>query len=250
MISYWNEPFFPEGPPDWFYTRIRCYFDTYGAGKIAEFWIQTQEGETTAWIGRWEDSVTVSARPHADFEELAEFVSFLGGKNVIGPPELCLPDGFLRQQGESLRYVGGASVASSEEILENPSGDRLYRLLSACQSDSLLLPSRDGFLSDYARRVRLGTGRAKLLCRDGVDVALAMTTAEAPDSALLGGVACLPSYRGQGLATVVLTHLAEELARENKQVFLAAGTAELAEFYKRRGFVGDGVWCRQTASSI
>ena len=69
-----------------------------------------------------------------------------------------------------------------------------------------------------------------------------MTTAETLRLAVIGGVSALPEYRGQGLATTALALMTDELSREGKQIFLAAGSAELARFYEKRGFAHCGKW--------
>lgn len=248
MILYWDQTNFPDGPADLFYARVRCLWETYGPGLIAEFWVQrTPQREVTAWLCRSENCLSVAATAAADWEELADFAAFSGASMVFAPPQLA-PLGASEAEGGNIlawsgeNVVGVARPAATVSVLTNPPGERLYALLAQCQSSSLQVPGRDGFLSDYARRTRLGTGRAKLLRLGGVDAAAVMTTAEAPDLAVVGGVAVVPRARGRGMATAALGMLVEELCRESRSILLAASTDELACFYESRGLVRCGEW--------
>ena len=247
MILYWNQTEFPDGPADLFYARVRCLWETYGPGRIAEFWVQRTQREVTAWLCRSEDCLSVAATDAADWEELAEFAAFSGASMVFAPPQLALLGASKASGGSVLAWPGGKGVGAAcsnpaVSVLTNPPGERLYALLAQCQSSSLQIPGRDGFLSDYARRTRLGTGRAKLLCFGGEDAAAIMTTAEAPGLAVVGGVAVVPKARGRGMATAALGMLIEELCRESRSVLLAASTDELVRFYESRGLVRCGEW--------
>lgn len=247
MILYWDRSFFPDGPADLFFARVRCLWETYGPSRLAEFWVQKIDDEMTAWLCRSEGCLTLSATASADWEELAEFVLFSGATVVYGSPQLVLPEEYTAKTGEILRWSDKGERSFSPhglsfDVVTDPPGGRLYSLLAQCQSNSLVLPSRDGFLSDYTRRVRLGTGRAKLLCVDGEDVSAIMTTAEAPGLAVIGGVSVLPKHRGRGFAATALALMTDDLSRQGRRIFLAAGRPNLADYYQRCGFVCFGEW--------
>lgn len=247
MILYWDRTEFPDGPADLFYARVRCLWETYGPGRIAEFWVQRTQREVTAWLCRSEDCLSVAATDAADWEELAEFAAFSGASVVFAPSRLALCGALEAGGGSVLAWPGGNVVGTAHpdtaiSVMTNPPGERLYALLAQCQSSSLQMPGRDGFLSDYARRTRLGTGRAKLMRFGDEDAAAIMTTAEAPGLAVVGGVAVVPKARGRGLATTALGMLVEELCRDGRNVLLAAGTDELVRFYESRGLVRCGQW--------
>ena len=170
MITHWDEPVFPDGPADLFYARIRCLWECYRDTCLADFWIQRMQGKTTAWLCRMEETVTVCGVPPADWAELAGFVSFLGPREVFGPPEMELCASTLAAQGVLLRCARlypSPAACPDMEMVKNPSAGRVYDLLSQCRSDTLTLPDRDGFLSDYARRIRRGVGRSRLVRVDG-----------------------------------------------------------------------------------
>ena len=247
MITHWDEPVFPDGPADLFYARIRCLWECYRDTCLADFWIQRMQGKTTAWLCRMEGTVTVCGVPPADWAELAGFVSFLGPREVFGPPEMELCASTLAAQGVLLRCARlypSPAACPDMEMVKNPSAGRVYDLLSQCRSDTLTLPDRDGFLSDYARRIRRGVGRSRLVRVDGADVASAMTTAQAPGLAVLGGIAVLPQQRERGLATALIASMTQELLQEGRQVLLATSGDRLTRFYKARGFAICGGWRR------
>ena len=246
MIVYCDGSSFPDGPADLFYARVCCLWETYRSTGLAEFWIQRTKGRTAAWLCRLEQTLSVAVAESADKDELLDFISFLGAPSLFCPPGLK-PRGYeMALEGEVLRCLksfGGVPLCDMPvEVEGNPSGGRLYALLSQCQSNTLILPDRDGFLSDYARCIRLGTGRAKLLRFNGQDAAVAITTAETPGLSVLGGLAVLPQQREKGLATAVLARLTRELLGEGKQVFLATSGSDLVQFYTARDFSPCGGW--------
>ena len=245
MITHWDGSAFPDGPADLFYARIRCLWECYRDTRLADFWVQRAQGKTIAWLCRMEDTVTVCGLPWAEWEELEEFVSFLSPREVFCPPKMEPCASMLAAQGVVLhraKSYGPFTACQDVEVVKNPPAGRVYDLLYQCQSDTLILPDRDGFLADNARRARLGMGRSWLLRADGLDFASAMTTAEAPGLAVLGGVAVLPQYREKGLATALVTALTQELLQEGREVFLATSGDRLTRFYQARGFALCGRW--------
>ena len=245
MIRFVDQDPFPDGPDDLFYARIRCLWETYGRlPGLADFWVQESDDGVTAWLCRMDGGVTLSLLPQADQEELDEFVWFLAPASLFCAPEYHIAGWNGTKRGTVLQYSGSDTCLDTAklDLVTNPPGERVYSLLSQCRNDAVELPARDGFLSDYARRIRLGTGRAKLLRCQGEDAAVAMTTAESPRLSVVGGVATLPAFRGRGAASLLLDRLTRELLGEHRRVLLAAGGKDRATFYQKRGFDPCGGW--------
>ncbi|MNB76202.1 Acetyltransferase (GNAT) family protein [compost metagenome] len=78
--------------------------------------------------------------------------------------------------------------------------------------------------------------------REGRVIATASTTAENSVSAMVISVATHPDYRGQGLASGVVSALCSELNTEGKSLCLFYDNPKAASIYKRIGFHDVGDW--------
>ncbi len=76
-------------------------------------------------------------------------------------------------------------------------------------------------------------------------VAAAQSSAETPDSAMIGGVATLPAYRNRGLSGVCVSGLCAHLfagGRRQIGLFYMPGNEPAARVYARLGFQPSGDW--------
>ncbi|QWU13693.1 hypothetical protein SAMN04487895_103381 [Paenibacillus sophorae] len=96
--------------------------------------------------------------------------------------------------------------------------------------------------SSMRRTLETGTGRTYFVERDGRTAAAASTTAENSMSAMVVSVATHPDYRGQGLASLVVTKLCSDLVSEGKSLCLFYDNPDAASIYKRIGFRDIGDW--------
>ena len=96
------------------------------------------------------------------------------------------------------------------------------------------------FLADYCSRLNKGTAKLAAFEEDGL-LACASALFIGEKSVLLGAVATRKSARGRGLASKLVTTLADEL--KDKKVFLFCRNDGLLDFYKKIGFVKVGRWC-------
>ncbi|MFD1774889.1 GNAT family N-acetyltransferase [Paenibacillus rhizophilus] len=92
------------------------------------------------------------------------------------------------------------------------------------------------------RTLETGTGRTYFVERTGQVAASASSTAENSMSAMVISVATHPAYRGQGLATSVISKLCAELVSEGKALCLFYDNPDAASIYKRIGFRDIGSW--------
>lgn len=76
-------------------------------------------------------------------------------------------------------------------------------------------------------------------------VAAAQSSAETPDSAMIGGVATLPAYRNQGLSRICVSALCTHLfagGRRRIGLFYMPGNTAAARVYAHLGFQPAGEW--------
>lgn len=200
-------------------------------------WVQ---GRNRLLVGRTEGALTLYGNP-SSAEEAFAFLNVIGGNTLLMPSAfpcaLLQSEWQLHRAGVVLRCTGDivpakAEIANAETVME---------ILSACESPWLEIGDRDAMYTDLSHRIRHGCIRTRICRTDGVPVACAITVGETADAALIGGVACLPSFRGHGLAGQVLQALSAALMEEKKQIFVFTG-AEMVGFYQRNGFEVSDRW--------
>ena len=126
-----------------------------------------------------------------------------------------------------------AAMTRSDEV-ERLTPQEYWDVIAPVFADSL--PPFDAWYTDVSHRVRHGLCRLMGIRRDGKPVAAAMTTAEDGDRLLIGAVATLPDYRGQGLAGRLVTTLAAIGQQEAKHVLLSPKNEGAERLYTRLGF--------------
>ncbi len=141
------------------------------------------------------------------------------------------------QTGEVVR-ADSPVLPEGEAATADPAA--IWPVLQAVFGDTL--PSFDAWYADAHHRWRHGLLHTAAVMRDGRVVSCALTTAECEDAALLGGVATLPDYRGQGLASAVVTALAAARQAAGQRVWISPKNADAARLYRRLGFTVCGEW--------
>jgi uncharacterized protein len=106
------------------------------------------------------------------------------------------------------------------------------------------LPSRQAWHSRLSEQLAY---RTLFLVEDeqGRVASAALTSAETPAAAMLGGVATLPQHRGKGLSTICVGALCERLFRSGVQrvsLFYLKGNDSAGRVYEKLGFHDAGEW--------
>lgn len=84
------------------------------------------------------------------------------------------------------------------------------------------------------------TGRGYYIEKDGKIVSIAQSSYEQDNSAIIVGVATIPEYRNEGLATQCLVKLCQELVEEGKVLYLQYDNPSAGRIYKELGFHDTG----------
>ncbi len=211
----------------------------YGTDQaFAGVWMDERE---RLLIGRMENAVTVCG----ECEDKAELQAFL---DMIGGSVLLAPEGMLQASelnGWRLHRCGVVLGCPDAQKMQPSVADGLPRYVAQILVDSpspwIEVGDRDALYVDLSHRLRHGCIHARMVCRDGVPAASAVTMGETDKMAVIGGVACRAAYRGQGLGTMVLRDLCAVLQREYKDVCLFTGQ-ELVPYYSALGFSVVGQW--------
>lgn len=226
--------------------RIYSAVMAYGTEtRFAEFWLQEWEEEIVGAIAKVSGDVTYALlRNEAEAqEEMETFVKMLYGvRSVFFAAEGEKSVDGSGCSGVTLRWKesGEETACLGAEGLEQ--AGELYRFLCQSGEEALALPMDDVAYADFSHRMRHGLLRGKGVRGDsGELLACAITTAESPRLAIVGGVFCRKESRGKGYASRVVEALCRELTAEGKEVFVFAYPGAEG-FYRRMGFEEIGGW--------
>lgn len=227
---------FEEDP---FAVRALAGVLAYGTGQtFAGVWLNDTE---RLLIGRTENAVTLCGEC-TDREELRVFLEMIGGEVLLTPAgmlsEADLPGWRLHRSGAVLRMIDSVNM---QPYVADLSPRYVAQVLADSPSPWIEIGDRDALYVDLSHRLRHGCIHARMKYWDGVPAACAVTMGETVRAAVIGGVACRPAYRGNGLGRAVLQDLCAALQSEQKAIYLFTG-AELVPYYRRNGFAVTGHW--------
>jgi len=163
-----------------------------------------------------------------DFDELAEFFSFCGVREIF-----CFEDagerlgallGCKAQLVNLMRFTGKAESAETEV---NPPLREVFEII--CSAFGLPSDLFEAWYPDMSHRIRHGVSEAQRLGNSVLVVQYAMN-----GEVLLSQIATLPSEQGKGGASRLISAVCADYT-ESKINLICAD--ELVGFYKRMGFV-------------
>lgn len=213
-------------------VRIQSLFAAYGTKyPFLTFWQQTNAGQATACLCRFYGHFTLWAKPSADFAELLEFLSVLGGGQIFCSRAAAVKMGFL----DATPCVGLKCEARFLPPQETalPPLQQVYDLLLSGADGPIQLPPFADWYPDLSHRLRHGCARVV-----ATPQSVALAGFESKNAAIITGVAVPPSARGQGLGRQAVAWLCGALQAQNKQIFVYT-TADVAPFYTKLGFVAE-----------
>lgn len=219
---------------------LRCYRtemnDIY-------FWFQESDGVITTVVSKVDGNMTVCSTESSDFDEIKEFVRIIGFSSLFMPyDDFCKIGIKPDNDGAILKYEGNSSLSDISEIVFETDMKVAYELLCRCQSESISMPDYLPWLSDFTYKRNRNSARARCIHCDGLQVCLAMTSAETDKSALISGVVTDSNYRKRGFASALVTALSDELKKEKKAVYIMTANSNNRKFYEKNSFVCTGKW--------
>ena len=221
-------------------TKILCQVNAYGFERefLCVWLCEDSEEDAVGVIGKFEDSITLIYSSDKATEDVKAFLDMIGYGSVSCASEAALRLGFsesVTKKAYAYRgeYRGGFVAALTEEYYR-----KSYTLISENIPDSFSDTDEAyfSFLSDFMFRQRRGFARIKGYTEDGKVLSCALTSAETDNAAIISGVACEVANRKTGLGKRTVLSLAEELKRENKEVYVIALNEKAEGFYEHIGF--------------
>ena len=224
-------------PCDAFAARITALALTYGTQQnFALFWVQSIENKPVAAISRVDGNMTLCCTENTDFEELAAFVNAVGYSSVTANLQTLELLNFKHSDSSYIVEYKGENCCSEDGILWDCNKKDVYNLLLDCGFE---MGDYGAFLADYCSRLNKGTARLAAFEENGL-LACASALFIGKKCVLLGAVATKESARGRGLASKLVTALAEK--EKDKKVFLFCRNDGLLGFYEKMGFECVGRW--------
>jgi len=111
----------------------------------------------------------------------------------------------------------------------------LYDMLSTIEEFHITRETKESFIQ--SKLETLGTGPTFLVYEDDIIISTVSVTAETSKTGMVIGVATLPSKRGRGLASKLMTKLMEEYFNKGKYLCLFYDNPKAGNIYKRLGFI-------------
>ena len=182
-----------------------------------------------------------------DAEELGVFAAFLGPEIISGQIDII--------SGVSLLIDDMILEPSTHMVLENKNMLKTCQMvekagLEDCKALAELIFGIPEFSRFYhsaeeiergiRRRMEMGVCRYFVIRRDGIVASQAYTTIESTKYATIGGVVTRNEYRKQGLASLVVSCICEDIINDNKTPNLFYSNDDAGRVYEKLGFVPAG----------
>lgn len=221
-------------------VRLRGLAHAYGTQTpIVQFW----QDEAGGFASLMDGCAVVDLPESAPSAEWRQFLTLLPGLHSLRTDAATA--GALAQAGwtgwqTGLVMTPGPSLPPPARKPRLLSPREAWPVLSACFGQDL--PPFDAWYVDMSHRLRHDAALLVGFVEAGRAVACAMTVAQSPGGALIGGVATLPACRGKGYASACVLTLAQALTARGDRVLLSPKNEEARELYARLGFVKAGQW--------
>ncbi len=228
-------------------TTLLSYIERYGFEKdFQDFWLYSNNSDNIlAVLMRHFNSLYVYCEDtFLDVEELGAFISFIGpeiisGKrDIISSISLYVDEMFLEpsthmvlKNNNMLKTCTMVEKANLEDCRE------LASLVFSIPDFSRFYHSSKEIESGIRRRMEMGICRYFVLRKNGIIASQAYTTIESTKYATLGGIVTRNEYRKQGLASLVVSCICEDILKDNKIPNLFYNNTEAGRIYERLGFI-------------
>lgn len=198
----------------------------------------TEDGKITTLISSVDGNFTLIATKQTDFEELKEFIGFMGCSSILSNvPVTSSP----KNQYSLFKFCGEETKESDFDFL---SLDSISTVTQYREFYSLLFSDLqidfDNWYCDFSKRIVNGDAVAVALTQSEKLVSVATTPMIYENKAIISGVFTLNDFRNKGYSKATIYKLIEKLKEVNvKEIYLWC-EKELEEFYCKLGFIKTG----------
>jgi GNAT superfamily N-acetyltransferase len=213
---------------------------------------QSDSGEIAALLSVYMGSMTLAAESVADFDELRLYC------NASAPHKILSDEGSIINLGYNPSATGSIMRLNEAHIKAPTRDDCEVKAVPADYKSlrelyNLIFPGelRDKEHFDYwytynSHMMRHNVSRAAAVFYDESDlpVACAMTQGENENAALISSVKVQSEYRRQGLGSLAVSALSNQLVSVGKTVWLFSRNEDTDSFYSKNGFIMCGNWAK------
>ena len=214
-------------PWDIYSARVLAAYRSYFDMPECQFWAQ----DNSSVLSLVDGFAVLSAKPSADWEELAAFLHMQPWSRLQCSAEAAAMLPFaIEWRSMMLCFAAPKKEFSIEKITIADDPGMVFDILTRC---GLGVQNRNDWMADLALRWRRGTAQTWILGKACTGSAIAITE----DYVFVGALGTLPEARGKGLAGRLLARIAGEMA--GREIWLSC-REELQGFYESIGFERTG----------
>jgi len=210
-----------------------------------EYWGCDVQGRLAGVLMRYRANWSLYDAGGADFAAMAAVVD----QHPAGARAITGEYGLVSRLWEHIRNYEASEdhrshFAVMQAMSEAPNAKQARRATATDLPGLAALYAEAGEMSrDEASLRRVLTHGRVFVAEDGGRiVSAALTNAETPEMAMIGGVFTLPAFRNRGHATACMRALCRDLLRQGIQPCLFYDNPRAASIYRRLGFQEVGTW--------
>lgn len=214
----------------------KCDFD------FCKFWAQYDDfNNITAVISEINGVCTLDYIKNADCEELLSLLHFIGFSALFLDKDKADEIGLKYDKSGDILIFGG-DISASYETDSFCDMKSAFALISDNEGESVEKLDYLEWLSDFTYKSNRGAARLRAVTEKNKVMALAMTSAESENAAIISGVFTDKEKRKQGLGERVLLSLSKSLSDDYKKIYIMTAEEKLTRYYEKRGFRKCGCW--------
>ena len=223
-------------------TALRAYGLESETGQ---FYLCGEPGEPAAALYLSDGVLVISSNGQADVEEIAALIRQKRvGETDTNWPQCAALQGILGGVTESsyyMVYAGDPQEHMDPDIRPGVLPD-MFRVLQQSHEYYRTHLKYEFWAADLERKLNRGLVELYQLELDGKVVGTGSIVSEDDACGVIGAVAVIPEYRQRGLGSRVSRFLVGRIQEKGKTPRLISGYDEVAELYRKIGFVPCGRW--------
>lgn len=219
---------------DIFSVRVFSLANAYGFKyPFVSFYRQLDDdGNVTAIMSSLDKVITLAVKSKADYDELTDFLSFVGYSSLFCADEFVLDKSY--SYGEIMKSSKKIELPCDYRVIDEY--PHLYDLFNFIDYPDIDFES---WYVDISHRIRHGASKAYTVNIDDEIVSSAIFSSIYNDDAVLSAVQTKPEYRGRGYASSLVSAMCCDV---KGTVYLMREEGRNEHFYKALGFENCGKW--------
>lgn len=223
-----------------FSTRIKSLYAAYGTyPKLCDFWYQTSDNKKiTSTISKYGGKIIAYITDTSDLPELSDFIKAVYGSVLLCDNKYTLSINCDKITGSVMECSVLKKYDCTKRVISDVLLNEYYSLLNESMN---YMPDFESFYTDLNHKIRHNVNKIWGIT-DGKLLSACTAVAMDNSTAVLGGVAVLPEYRGMGYGSNLVYQAVSALLADKKYVYLYREQNKNKNFYSRLGFTDIGQW--------